>query len=329
MAFARRTAATWKLRSRSLELGKSTVVMGVLNVTPDSFSDGGAFMGAKAAAEYASTMLEEGAAIIDVGGESTRPGAQPVSAQEEMDRVLPVIEEVLRAQPGALISVDTYKAETARAAVAAGAEIVNDVSGLTWDAAMRQACAELRCGVVVMHTRGRPSEWKTQLRPDPKEVLPIVRDALKHRLQDALAAGIERERVVLDPGFGFGKLAEDNYPLLARMDELLALGQPLMVGLSRKSFLGRTLARTIPQTGTPADAAVPVRERGNATLAATTAAILAGASIVRVHEVRAALGAARIADAILAAPEAAEAMWAADNCDWELRDDAEGHVGIR
>jgi dihydropteroate synthase len=309
MVFARRPRVTWKLRSRSLELGKYTLVMGVLNVTPDSFSDGGAFFGAKVAADYALTMLDEGAAIVDVGGESTRPGAQPVSAQEEMDRVLPVIEKVLQARPDALISVDTYKAETARAAVAAGAEIVNDVSGLTWDTAMRQACAELRCGVVIMHTLGRPSEWKTQPRPNPEEVLPIVRDALKHRFQDAVAAGIERERVVLDPGFGFGKVAEDNYPLLARMDELLALGQPLMAGLSRKSFLGRTLARTIAEPSTQSDTAVPVGERGNATLAATTAAILAGASIVRVHEVRPALEAARIADAILAASEAGDAMW--------------------
>ncbi len=304
MAFVRRPRATWKLRRRSLELGKYTLVMGVLNVTPDSFSDGGVFFGTKAATERALAMLDEGAAIVDIGGESTRPGAQPVSAQEEMDRVLPVIEEVLRAHPECVVSVDTYKAATARAAVRAGAEIVNDVSGLTWDEEMAEACAELRCGVVVMHTRGRPSEWKTQLRPDPEEVLPIVRDGLKHRLMHALAAGVERERVVLDPGFGFGKVAEDNYPLLARLDELLALGQPLVAGLSRKSFLGQTLAGP----GTSAGAAVLVRGRGNATLAATTAAILAGASVVRVHEVQPTVEAARIADAILAAPGVGEAM---------------------
>lgn len=291
------------MRGRALELGERTLVMGVLNVTPDSFSDGGEFFGTDAAAERALAMLDEGAAIVDIGGESTRPGAQPVSAQEEIDRVLPVIEAVLRARPECVISVDTYKAATARTAVAAGAEIVNDVSGLVWDQEMAAACAELRCGVVVMHTRGRPSEWKTQPRPDPEEVLPLVRDGLKQRLQLALTAGVEPERVVLDPGFGFGKVGEDNYPLLARMDELLALGQPLMAGLSRKSFLGRTLAGP----GTRADAAVAVQERGNATLAATTAAVLAGASVVRVHDVRSAVEALRIADAILLAP--GDAMW--------------------
>ncbi|HTV81206.1 MAG TPA: dihydropteroate synthase [Acidobacteriaceae bacterium] len=301
MAFARRPRATWRLRSRTFELGKYTLVMGVLNVTPDSFSDGGTFFGTNVATARALAMLDEGAAIVDIGGESTRPDAQPVSAQEEMDRVLPVIEAVLRERPECVISVDTYKMETARAAVAAGAEIVNDVSGLVWDPAMVRACTDLRCGVVLMHTRGRPSQWKTQPRPDPEDVLPIVRDALKHRLQHAVAAGVERERVILDPGFGFGKMAEDNYPLLARLDELLELGQPLMVGLSRKSFLGITITRGA--------APPPVLNRGNATLAATTAAILAGASVVRVHDVRPALEAARIADAILAAPDATADMW--------------------
>lgn len=306
MAFARRPQVIWKLRNRSLELGKHTLVMGVLNVTPDSFSDGGTFFGTQVAAERALSMIEEGAAIVDIGGESTRPGAQPVSAQEEMDRVLPVIEAVLRARPDCVISVDTYKAETARAAVRAGAEIVNDVSGLVWDPAMAAACADLRCGVVMMHTRGRSSEWKSQPRLEPAEVLPIVRDGLRRQFEHALAAGMERERVALDPGFGFGKVGEENYPLLARMDELLKLGQPLVAGLSRKSFLGRTLARTIPELGASADAAVPMRARASATLAATTAAILAGASVVRVHEVRPALEAACIADAILAASDDSE-----------------------
>lgn len=304
MPFARRPRTTWKLRSRSLELGERTLVMGVLNVTPDSFSDGGTFFGTDVAAERALTMLDEGAAIVDIGGESTRPGAQPVSAQEEMDRVLPVIEAVLHARRDCVISVDTYKAETARAAVGAGAEIVNDVSGLAWDPQMAGACAELRCGVVLMHTRGKPSEWKTQPRLTPDQALPLVRNGLKRRLDEAVAAGVERERVVLDPGFGFGKAGEDNYPLLARLEGLLALGQPLAAGLSRKSFLGRTLAGPDAR----ADAVVPVRERGNATLAATTAAILAGASVVRVHEVRPAVEAAKIADAILAAVGAGNAM---------------------
>ncbi len=294
MAFARRPRANWGLRTRSLELGRHTLAMGVLNVTPDSFSDGGAFLGAKAAVERALTMLDEGAAILDIGGESTRPGAQQVSAQEEVDRVVPVIETVVRARPGCVISVDTYKAATAVAAVQAGAEIVNDVSGLVWDPEMAAACAELRCGVVLMHTRGRPADWKTQPRLRRDEVAPLVRRELNRSLDRAVAAGVERERIVLDPGFGFGKTGEENYPLLAQMEELLSLGRALVAGLSRKSFLGLTAAG-------PGGAALPALERGNATLAATTAAILAGASVVRVHDVRPALEAARIADAILVA----------------------------
>ena len=293
MVFVRRPPTTWKLRSRALELGERTLTMGVLNVTPDSFSDGGEFFGAEAAAQRALSLLDAGADIVDIGGESTRPGAQAIGAQEEMDRVLPVIEAVLRARPECVISVDTYKAATARVAVAAGVEIVNDVSGFTWDVEMAQAGAELRCGVVLMHTRGRPSEWKTQPQLRQEEVVPLVREGLMRSLEQAVAAGVERERVVLDPGFGFGKVGENNYPLLAHLEELLALGQPLLAGVSRKSFLGWTVAGGA--------AGLPVRERGNATLAATTAAILAGAHIVRVHEVRPAVEAARIADAILAA----------------------------
>ena len=292
MAFVRRPRATWKLRSRALQLSERTLVMGVLNVTPDSFSDGGEFFQADTAAARALAMLDEGADIVDIGGESTRPGSQAIGAQEEMDRVLPVIETVLRARPDCVISVDTYKAATARAAVAAGAEIVNDVSGFAWDAEMARACAELRCGVVLMHTRGRPAEWKTQPRLRRDEVVPLVRGGLARSLEQAVATGVERERVVLDPGFGFGKVGGENYPLLARLEELLTLGQPLLAGVSRKSFLGRTVAA--------GGMSAPPDERENATLAATTAAILAGTHIVRVHEVRPAVEAARIADAILA-----------------------------
>ena len=294
MSFVRRPRATWKLRTRALELGERTLLMGVLNVTPDSFSDGGTFLSTEAAAERALAMLDEGADILDIGGESTRPGSDPVSAQQELDRILPVMERVLRAHPACVISVDTYKAATARAAVRAGAEIVNDVSGLAWDEEVAAACAELHCGIVLMHTRGRPPEWKTQPRLRPEQLLPLVRDGLARSLGQALAAGVERERIVLDPGFGFGKVGGENYPLLARLEELLALGQPLLAGLSRKSFLGRTAA------GPGAGAALPVHERLNATLAGSVAAILAGASVVRVHDVRPAVEAARIADAILA-----------------------------
>jgi dihydropteroate synthase len=297
MAFVRRRAAAWKLRTRSLALGARTLVMGVLNVTPDSFSDGGLYLTAEAAAEQALALLDQGADILDIGGESTRPGlaALTVSAQEEQDRVLPVVSAVLRERPAAVLSVDTYKAATARAAVAAGAEIVNDISGLAWDAEMPAACAELGCGVVLMHTRGRPPDWPTLPRLASSEVLPLVRSGLAQSLQLAVQAGIERSRIVLDPGYGFGKIFGENHPLLAHQDELLALGQPLLAGVSRKSFLGHILGAELNTPG------VPANERGNATLAATTAAILAGASIVRVHDVRPAREAAAVADALLAA----------------------------
>jgi dihydropteroate synthase len=300
MPFARRPRSTWQLRTRSLPAGERTLVMGVLNVTPDSFSDGGAFLHPGAAVEHSLAMLDEGADLIDIGGESTRPGADPLTPQQEQDRVLPVFEALLRERPASVLSIDTYQAVTARAAVAAGAEIVNDVSGFAWDPDMPQACAHLCCGVILMHTRGRPSDWRRQPPLPQDEVVPLVRAGLAHSLGQALAAGLDRNRIVLDPGFGFGKIGDNNYPLLARLDELLALGQPLLAGVSRKSFLARTLAQATGQAA-PKAADIPIAARANVTLAATTAAILAGASIVRVHDVRPALEAARIADAIIAA----------------------------
>lgn len=295
MAFVRRPAHTWQLRTRSLTLGERTLIMGVLNVTPDSFSDGGAFFHPDAAVAHALSMLDQGADLIDIGGESTRPGAHsPITTRQEQSRVLPVLEAILRERPKSVLSIDTYRAATAHAAVAAGAEIVNDVSGFEWDSAMPQACAQLNCGVVLMHTRGRPSEWRTQSRLAQNQVMPLVKSGLAQSLETALEAGIDRNRIVLDPGYGFGKAFDNNYPLLAHLDELLALGQPILAGVSRKSFLARTLAAISPS---PRD--IPPAARGNATLAGTTATILAGASIVRVHDVPAALEAASIADAIL------------------------------
>jgi dihydropteroate synthase len=296
MAFARRSAALWRLRSRSLALGERTLVMGVLNITPDSFSGDGLLADQGLAVERGLAMLEAGAAILDVGGESTRPGKrEPLPADEEIDRVLPVISGILRHRPEAILSIDTYKAATAKAAVAAGAEIVNDVSGFLWDEAMASTCAELACGVVLMHTRGRPEEWSGLPRLDPDEILAVVKLELGERLRAAAAAGVQADRIVLDPGIGFGKAYESNYALLARLDELRALGRPLLSGVSRKSFLGRTLAQLRGGVDAPAD------ERGNATIAAATASILAGADIVRVHDVRPAAEAAAIADAVLAA----------------------------
>jgi len=294
MSFTQRSEFLWRLRSRTLALGKRTLVMGVLNVTPDSFSDGGLYHDAQDAVGHGLRMLDEGADILDVGGESTRPGQQEVvSAAAEQERVLPVIAAILEARPEVVISIDTYKASTAAAAVGAGAEIVNDVSGFLWDGEMAAACAGLGCGVVLMHTRGRPDEWKTQARLADAEVLPLVKRGLGEQLQMALNAGVSRDRIVLDPGYGFGKRFDENYALLARQAELLELGQPLLAGVSRKSFLARTLR---PLYG-GVDA--PMESRVYSTLAATGAAILSGASLVRVHDVRPAVEAARIADAVL------------------------------
>lgn len=292
MSFTRRSEFLWRLRTRSLALGAKTLVMGVLNVTPDSFSDGGLYLDENAAVEHGVRMLDEGADILDVGGESTRPGQnERVSAAAEQSRVLPVIAGILKARSDAIISIDTYKASTAVEAVETGAEIVNDVSGFLWDGEMAAVCARSGCGVVLMHTRGRPDEWKSQPRLAANEVLPLVKRNLDERLHAALDAGVLRERIVLDPGYGFGKRFEENYALLARQEELLELGQPLLAGLSRKSFLAHTLY---------GNADAPMDARLHVTLSATVAAILAGASIVRIHDVRPAVEASRIADAILA-----------------------------
>jgi dihydropteroate synthase len=301
-----RTPASWRLRSRTLELGRRTLVMGIVNVTPDSFSDGCRFFAPESAIEHALGLLDEGADLLDLGAESTRPGsraggapgtpeAPAVSAEEEQARLLPVLEGIVKARPDAVFSVDTYKATTARAALAAGAEIINDVSGLAWDARLAAVCAELGCGMVLMHTRGRPEEWASQPPLAPDVVLNEVRVGLAASVDRALHAGIAAEALVLDPGYGFGKRFEENYVLLARQEELLALGHPLLAGLSRKSFLGRTLAPLYEGKDAPADS------RETASLAAMVAAILHGASIVRVHTVQAAVEAAHIADAVLAA----------------------------
>ncbi len=307
-----RTVFQWSLGARTLELGKRTLIMGVLNVTPDSFSDGGEYMAPAAAVGRALQLLDEGADIIDVGGESTRPGASvaaassteekgdqkpegrtekiAVSAEEELRRVLPVIGELKKQRPSAVISIDTYKASVARAAVGAGAEIVNDVSGLRWDPQTAKTVAELRCGVVLMHMRGRPEEWRTL--PPPGDIVLQVKRELREWAEGAVLAGVRREKIVLDPGFGFGKNFEQNYPLLARFQELQSLGFPLLAGTSRKSFIGRMLAKD------GKDAAIADRLYGN--LAAHTILILKGAHILRTHDVKAAAEAARVTDAILA-----------------------------
>ena len=283
----------WQLRSRTLELGRRTMVMGILNVTPDSFSDGGKFLRRDHAVAHALQMLDEGADLIDIGGESTRPGVkvgeQGISSGEEIDRVLPVMEDILRERPDALISIDTYKAEVARVVVKAGAEIVNDVSATRWDPAMASALAALRCGVIFMHTRGLPEVWRTQA-PSPDIVSEVKRE-LGEIAQAATTAGIHRDRLVLDPGFGFGKRFDENIPLLAHFAEFGALGLPLLSGTSRKSFIGRTLARD----GKDAIA----ENRLNGTLATVVISVMHGAHIVRVHDVKPVVEAVKVADAVV------------------------------
>jgi dihydropteroate synthase len=287
-----RAVFQWSLGTRTLELGKRTLIMGIVNVTPDSFYDGGVYLDSDKATGHAIQLLDEGADIIDIGGESTRPGASvTVSAEEELKRVLPVITALKKARPDALILIDTYKASVARAAVAAGAEIVNDVSGFRWDREMARTISELKCGAILMHMRGRPEEWRSL--PPPGDIVLLVRRELRDWLETAVRAGMRRERIALDPGFGFGKNFEQNYPMLAHFQDFQALGFPLVAGTSRKSFIGRMLAKD------GKDAAAPERLYGN--LAAHTILILKGAHVLRTHDVKAAVDAARVADTILAA----------------------------
>jgi dihydropteroate synthase len=278
----------WNIGSRTVQLGKRTVIMGVVNVTPDSFSDGGKFLDPERAVEHALQLMQDGAEIIDIGGESTRPGAKSsaVTEKEELERVIPTITLLKQKKRDVLISVDTYKAAVARAAVAAGAEVVNDISGFRWDPHMRKTLAELKCGSILMHTRGKPEEWHNL--PRVPDMVTLVKRELRDWLDAALMAGMKRERIVLDPGFGFGKNFEENYPLLRRFEEFHQLRCAMLVGISRKSFVGRALARE----GKDA----PIEGRLLGTLSAETVAILKGAHIIRTHEVRATADAVRIAD---------------------------------
>jgi dihydropteroate synthase len=298
---------SWSLGRRNLALGERTLVMGVVNVTPDSFSDGGQFAQREAAIEHGLRLLAEGADILDIGGESTRPGvnigrggqSSDVSAEQEIERTIPVIQGILRMKPDAVISIDTYKAATARAAVTAGAEIVNDVSGFRWDPDMASNVAELRCGAVVMHSRGTPEEWRSL--PPLENPVQTVKDELTSSLKEAEAAGVQRSCIVIDPGFGFGKRFEENYPLLAHFAEFTKLGFPVLAGPSRKSFVGRTIGRRWSEiSGKDLEDASMVR-RLYGTIAALTACVFQGTHIVRVHDVAAATEALAVADAILAA----------------------------
>ncbi len=272
-----------KTRVGSLTFGPDPVLMGVLNVTPDSFSDGGEFFGVEPAVAQAEKMFDEGAQVIDVGGESTRPGSDPVSPEEELRRVLPVIQAMLSARPDSMVSIDTYRSSIAEAALDAGAGAVNDVTALG-DPRMAGLMAERGCPIILMHMLGEPKNM--QQHPHYEDVVRDVRDFLAERAQQALRAGVKLENIILDPGIGFGKTPEHNLKLLKRLDSLVELGFPVLVGVSRKSFLGKITGSEDPKS------------RLFGTVAANVLAYERGASLFRVHDVRANKEALAVAAAI-------------------------------
>ncbi len=278
-----------KLRSRMLMLGERTLIMGVLNVTPDSFSDGGKFFTVKKAVGAALAMERAGADILDVGAESTRPGSVAVSAAEELARLLPVL-EALRGRLKIPISVDTQKSAVAELAIGAGAEILNDISGLKHDARLAEVVARHKVPLILMHMRGTPHSM--QKLPFAKNALRDVASGLRRSVAIARRAGVSKSQIVLDPGIGFGKSFAQNYELLAKLPILAKLGYPLLVGTSRKGFIGATLARK--------GKAAPPDQRLWGTAATVTASILFGAHIVRVHDVAEMAQVARVSDALLA-----------------------------
>jgi dihydropteroate synthase len=289
MALRRKTFRL-KLPSRTLVLGERTLVMGVLNVTPDSFSDGGKFLDPRLAVEHALEMERAGADLIDVGGESTRPGSTGTPAETEVARILPVLEG-LRGVLKIPISIDTRKSEVAEAAVSAGAQMINDVSGLRSDPRIAEVAQRTGVPLILMHMRGEPRTM--QKGPFAREVMKDVMQGLQASIATARKGGVRKSQIIIDPGIGFGKSFEQNYELLRRLRELAKLGCPLLVGTSRKGFLGATLARE--------GESAPAEERLWATAATVTASILGGAHIVRVHDVAEMAQVARVADCLLEA----------------------------
>lgn len=279
--------AQWKLAGETIDLGRGALLMGVLNVTPDSFSDGGQFFDLDAAVEQASRMLADGADIIDVGGESTRPGAAEVEDEEELRRVLPVIERVKSAHPAARISIDTSKARVARAALEAGAVIVNDVTGGRADPAMHRVVAESGAGFIVMHMQGTPRTMQNA--PHYENVVEEVRDFFRQEYTRALECGIDSMALAFDPGIGFGKTLQHNLALLRNLARLRVEERPLVVGVSRKSFLGKI-------TGTN-----EITDRVTPTVALTALLRAQGADVLRVHDVKENAAALRTAEAVLEA----------------------------
>jgi dihydropteroate synthase len=277
----------WKTRSRTLDLRQSAKIMGILNVTPDSFSDGGQFFSLEAAVLHARELIAEGAEIIDVGGESTRPGADPVTLEEELHRVIPVIREIRSEFPSVLISVDTYKAETARQAILAGADIVNDITALRGDPKMIDVIRENEVAVVLMHMQGLPKTM--QAAPSYREVASEVIEFLRERCDWLVSHGVDREAIAIDPGFGFGKRLADNIQLMRNLEAFKTLTRPLVVGVSRKSALAQLSG----------DSALPASKRIWPTVALTCLLREKGAHLLRVHDVKPNVEALRMTEAIL------------------------------
>ena len=277
------------LPSRTLLLGERTLVMGVLNITPDSFSDGGAYLDSQAAVARALELERDGADLLDIGGESTRPGSLPITVQEELRRILPVI-EVLRGKLHIPMSVDTRKAEVAEAVLAAGAEMLNDISALRNDPRLAEIARRAGAPMILMHMRGTPRTM--QRGPFPRAVIRDVMEGLREALSRARHAGLAKSQLLVDPGIGFGKKHQQNFEILARLPEFARLGCPIVVGTSRKAFIGKAMSQ-------PEDRAVTAAERLPGTAATVTASILGGAHIVRVHDVAEMARVVRVADQVL------------------------------
>jgi dihydropteroate synthase len=277
----------WKLRKCSVNLSRSGLIMGVLNVTPDSFSDGGQFVDAEAAFQHAERMVEEGAAILDVGGESSRPGSEPVALEEELRRVIPAIRRIRVRFPDLLLSIDTYKAETARQALAAGADIINDISALRADREMIEVLRQSDAGIIIMHMRGTPKTM--QVDPHYENVANEVFEFLRQRRDELVQSGVDRARIAIDPGYGFGKRVQDNMELVRQLERFVELGQPIVVGISRKSMIAHLLGDQKLQLG----------DRLWPTVALTCLLREKGGHIFRVHDVRPNLEALRMTEAIL------------------------------
>lgn len=273
-----RAKVRWQFGQSHVDTGSRALLMGIINVTPDSFSDGGNWHDTSKAVAHALKLADDGADILDIGGESTRPGAEPVPLAEELRRTIPVIEQV-RARCALPISIDTYRAEVARQALSAGATIVNDISGLTFDPQMTDVCADSNCGVICMHIQGTPQTM--QIDPRYDDVVEEIQSYFRDRLQTLAERGIDPQRVVLDPGIGFGKTAEHNLEILSHVAEFRNSGRPILIGHSRKGFLKKLLDR-------------PVDERLFGTIGVAIAAAMQGADILRVHDVSA------VRDALLA-----------------------------